>query len=114
MQKFICTVATVSLLAFTSTKFDTAKATATVNQEQGYFIFVDSKPQVEYDVIQTITSKRVSIDLVSMQAYELSYAQLKEEIYRQLSQKKNKQKFEKGEALIIYPDQQKADVIKFK
>lgn len=92
----------------------TAKASATVNQEHGLYVFVDSRPANEYKLIGSLSSKRVIQDTKSFQMYDISYIQLKDEIFRQLEQKKNKEKFSGAEAIIIYPDQQKADVIKFK
>lgn len=113
MKKFL-PLTVIILFAFSSVKFDNQKATAIVNQEHGLYVFADSRPTKEYQLIGSLVSKRVIQDAKSFQSYDLSYIQLKDEIFRQLEQKKNKEKFAGAEAIIIYPDQQKADVIKFK
>jgi len=113
-MKKILLIAAIALLAFTKVKFDDSKATAIVKKEHGLYVFVDSNPQMEYDLIGSLVSKRVNIDLKSFQSYDLSFSQLKDEIFRQVEQKKNKEKFANAEAIILYPDQQKADIIRFK
>ena len=97
-----------------SAKPDTPKETAIVNRMEGFYIFTDCKPSMEYEVLTTLHSKRVNMDPKSFQAYTLSYEQLKSEIFRLMKQKDNKAKCSDAEALIVYPDEQKADIIKFK
>jgi len=90
------------------------KGLATVNKMHGYYLFTDSRPNYEYQVLTTLESKRVNMDIKSLESYSLSYDQLKEEIFRLMDQKKNKEKCTGAEAIILYPEQQKADIIKFK
>jgi hypothetical protein len=109
---FLLAVAIVTLTATTNIN---EKSFATVNQEQGLFIFTDSKPNADYEVIATLKAKSMTADLKTLQPLGgLYYEDLKNDIFRQIGKKKNRDKFEKANALIIYPDQQKADVIKFK
>lgn len=115
MKKFLPLTAVILLFAFTSAKIiQDERDAAIVNKEHGLYVFVDSRPTKQYNLINSIEAKRVNIDMKSLQSYQLSYMQLKDEIFRQMEQKKNKEKFAGAEAIIIYPEQQKADVIKFK
>ncbi len=114
-MKILTIAGAILLLAFTTVKvIDNNKAQATVNQEQGLFLFVDCKPIAEYELIGTLKSQLVNMDTKSLENYPLSYNQLKEDIFRLFNQKKNKEKFRGAQAVIIYPEQQKADFIKFK
>lgn len=114
MKRFLSLTAIITLFAFTSIKFDNEKATAIVNQEHGLYIFVDSKPTKDYELLETIVSKNGNLDLKSFQQYALTYDQLKEEVFRTIDKKKNRDKFKGAEAIIIYPNRQMTDVIKFK
>lgn len=114
MKKILPLAAILCLAAFTFATNDAQKSFATVNQNNGLYIFSDCRPNSEYEVLGTLYSKRVNIDLKSFEGYTLTYDQLKEEMFRQMGQKKNKKKYEPAEGIIIYADQQKADVIKFK
>jgi hypothetical protein len=107
----------IAILAIAASAFTTkilTKESAIVNKEHGLFIYTDCKPSLDYELISTITSTRVNMDGQSLESTGLYYSQLKQECFRQLDQKKNKKRFAGAEALIIYPDEQRADVIKFK
>lgn len=113
MKQLLFLLILFSATAFTTKIFST-KETAIVNREGGIYIFTDCKPSAEYEVIDVCTSAKVNMDLKTFESTGLDYEQLKEEILRQLKQKKNAERFKGAEAVIIYPNLQKADVIKFK
>lgn len=115
-QTILTLIIAASFAALTAATVDndTKNAIATANKEQGLLIFTDCKPNAEYEVITTLTAKSVSLDLKSFEASALSYNELKADIFKQIHSKKNKGKFDGTQALIIYPDEQKADLVKFK
>ena len=115
MKKFLLpTIAMLIIASFTFATNEAQKSFATVNQEQGLYIFTDCRPNSEFKVLGTLTASKVSLDLNSMNAYQISYDELKQDIFKQISKKKNKEKYNEADAVILYPDKQKADVIKFK
>lgn len=113
MKKILLSALALVLL-FSFTRPANEKESALVNKEHGLYIFVDSRPVLEYDLIGEVKSNSVQFDYKCLQSYKLDYSPLKKELFWQLEHKQNKEKFKDAEALIIYPDQQKADVIKFK
>lgn len=58
MKKIFIPAAILALFAFNSISYDTTKATATVQQLQGVYIFVDSKPVAEYKYLGTVKLSR--------------------------------------------------------
>lgn len=111
--KILIAIIAISATAFTS-KFISTKETAIVNKEQGLYVYTDCKPTVEYEVIETLKCTNKWLDLKSFTSYTYDYGDFKSDIFKQITKKKNKEKFEEAEAIILYADQQKADVIKFK
>lgn len=91
------------LFAFT-VEFQPSKTTAEVNQEQGLYIFTDSKPVLEYEYLGTISSSG---------AFGGSqYADVKQRLI-----KKCKKDFPQADGIIFYfkdGSADKADAIKFK
>src|SRR5688572_6745184 len=59
MRKFILPIIVITLVAF-SGKFTADNSTASVNQVQGCYIFVDSKPIAEYEYLGTVEVRRVN------------------------------------------------------
>ena len=114
MKKIIFSILlAASFVAITAASNDAQKSFATVNREQGVLIFTDSKPNSEYEVLGTIKATSVNMD-TDLDITALYYEQLKANVFKQMAKKKNIEKYEDAEAIIIYPDQQKADVIIFK
>lgn len=80
------------------------KSIAEVNQVQGYYIFVDSKPTAEYEYIGTV---KVSISFISEQYQSVRDALIK----------KARKEYPLGNGIIFHfhdGGTDKADVIKFK
>lgn len=101
-------------LTFFATTSQAQKITATVNQENGFYIFTDCKPNNDYQTIEIFRAKKVNMDLVSKEATGLSYDELKQDIFEQISKAKKKGKLTGATAIIFYPDQQKAEIVTLK
>jgi len=56
MKKVISAILIFCAVGF-SVKHNSDKATATVNQVQGVYIFIDSKPISEYEYLGTVSTK---------------------------------------------------------
>ena len=61
MRKGITLICFIAVLGLTSavSKFVTTKGTATVNQVQGMYIYIQSKPAQEYDYLGNVSSAGV-------------------------------------------------------
>ena len=58
MKNILITIITISLLSFTLVSVNTeSTVTAKPNQEQGIYIFMDSKPMNEYEYLGSIKLK---------------------------------------------------------
>lgn len=121
MKKSLFLKATLSfsivlLLSFSlATKLDNINtSTANVLQVQGLYIFTDCTPATEYFYLGTVTPKIVQIGQSvtgsdGLTVCELSYTQLRDDLIKQ-----TKKKYKDGTAIIIFPAENKADVIKFR
>lgn len=93
-----------ALFAFTVMNYDPKKSTGEVDQFQGLFIFVDSKPVMEYEYLGTVKS--------SVSFGDSQYTGVRDRII-----KKAKNDFPQADAIIITfksGGSDKADAIKFK
>jgi len=59
MKKIIFSVLIVVAVGFSTNHYTSDKATATVNQVQGVYVFIDSKPVAEYTYLGTVDTKGV-------------------------------------------------------
>ena len=113
MRKFILPVTLIALFAFNG-KFTADNSTASVNQEQGFYIFTDSKPTLEYDYVGSVASNRTQLGTIiggqgGFCTCYLTYGQLKANLIERAKKKKLV-----GDGLIINTSAGTADVIKFK
>lgn len=106
MKKILPIAVIFVLFAFSSVKFNREKATATVNQVQGMYVFVDSSPSAEYEYLGTVqTNKKAKISNPQYQ------------IVRDYLLMVAKEKYPNADGIVIHfspADWDKADVIKFK
>jgi hypothetical protein len=111
MKKFIFPIALLTIV-FLSTasvrsvhKSDDNKSAAIVDQVNGLYVFIDSKPSAEYDYLGTVDTRKVSFPNPQYQ------------YVRDYLLKKAKKEFPSGDAVLLHlsaGDHDKADVIKFK
>ena len=97
-------ISTSTLFAFKIMNYEAKKSTGEVDQFQGLFIFVDSKPVMEYEYLGTVKS---SVSLGDSQ-----YTGVRDRII-----KKAKKDFPEADAIILTfksGGSDKADAIKFK
>lgn len=110
MIKITLFAAVLLLFAFTSVM---SKTSAEVNQDQGYYIFTDSKPDAEYTYLGTIqckvTQAIIHPNYNGLCSANPTYDQMKADFIKQA-----KKKYKDGEALIINASNFTADVVKFK
>lgn len=61
MKKFITLFCFIALIGLTSTitAYVSTKGIATVNQVQGMYIFIQSKPAIEYDFLGSVSSSAI-------------------------------------------------------
>jgi len=60
MKKIIFSVLIIIAVGFSTNHYTSDKATATVNQVQGVYIFIDSKPVAPYDYLGTVDTKGIT------------------------------------------------------
>lgn len=109
--KQVKTILSVSIISLIAGATMSESKKATVNQDEGIYIYTDCQPDGEYDYITTITPKTVQVgNNISGQGglsvCELTYEQLKKDFLKQI-----KKKHHGANGLILYPDQNKGDVI---
>lgn len=112
MKKLLFAVLTIA--AFTFASNDAQKSFSTVNQVEGLYIFVESKPNEEFEYLGTVSvmPEDFGTDVLGNGGLCLCEAPYKK--VRNGLIKKAKKKFKEGTALIIDVESNKADVIKFK
>ena len=113
MKKIFLLIAITVTIITTAATNEAQKSFATVNKENGLYIFTDCKPNTDYKTLGVLKAKSVSMDLQSFNMTGLSYQELKTDIFKQIASKKNKEKFSDADGIVFYPDEQKAEVIKF-
>ena len=59
MKKIIFSILVIVAVGFSTNHYTSDKATATVNQVQGVYIFIDSKPVAEYQFLGTVDTKGI-------------------------------------------------------
>jgi hypothetical protein len=62
MKKIIFATVLFIAVGFSTNHYTSDKATATVNQVQGVYIFIDSKPVAEYTYLGTVDTKGIATD----------------------------------------------------
>ena len=62
MKKIIFSILIIVAVGFSTNHFTSEKATATVNQVQGVYIFIDSKPVTDYTYLGTVDTKGIATD----------------------------------------------------
>lgn len=60
IQGVLAGIALSAIVGFSYIKYDVRKSTGEVDQLQGYYIFVDSKPVMEYEYMGTVKGPSVS------------------------------------------------------
>jgi hypothetical protein len=101
MRKIILAALIVCALGAASFKFASAKANATVDQKEGYYIFVMSKPTTEYEYMGSVKKG-------------MSWTGAPTEMLNSII-KKVKKDYPKADAIIFTTiDMDKADAVKFK
>ena len=99
MKKIIFILSAIALFSFSLKKINANKASATVIQEEGVYVFTDCKPDSTYEYLGTIKP-------VTLNGY---HSQV-----RSAATKLAKKKFPDCDAIILSDDDSKADVVKFK
>ena len=56
MKRIVFSILVIAAVGFSTNHYTSDKATATVNQVQGYYLFVDCKPATEYEYLGTVKS----------------------------------------------------------
>jgi len=90
------------LIGLSATLLNKENAIAEVNQQQGFYLFVDSKPKADYDFLGTV---KFSF------GFSTQYQSVRDGLI-----KKARKKFPDGDGIIFYFNNggiDKADVIKF-
>lgn len=96
-------VCALALVGFTTSNYVTKKSTAEVEQMEGVYLFVDSKPVTEYEYLGTV---KISF------AWDSQYTGVRDKLI-----KKGKKDFPNADGFILQfksGGQDKCDAIKFK
>lgn len=104
----------LTVLAVLSWKKFADHSEAKANQVQGISIFTDCKPTADYEYIATIKPNVVQMGTNTsgqsgLSVCELTYTQLRDNLIKIM-----KKKHKEGTGLILYPESNSGDVIKFK
>ena len=60
MRKIIFSILIITAVGFSAKHTTSDKATATVNQVQGVYLFIDSKPVAAYEYLGTVDTKGIT------------------------------------------------------
>ena len=115
MKRIVFSILVIVAVGFSTNHYTSDKATATVNQQGGIYIFTDSKPVSEYEFVQTIkcegmtTGTKIGEATTAACLCSLDYTQQIEFALNRIKKKKIQ-----GDGIIYNAATKSVDVIKFK
>ncbi len=101
ITSFVAGMLITGLFAFTASEYQVRKNTAEVDQSEGLYIFHQSRPVQEYEVLGVMKPGVVTMNN-------------KYETLRNSMVKRARKEYPKADAVIINDEGDKADVVKFK